>query len=182
MFFYNDEWIDKLLTGVGLFIFGLIVIFIILLILFYLYNIFCLLSGFERKKITRKLLLGLGISAVIPSFYLAYTAVYPTDDFYYQEFTRVTGLPIPPSAHIKKKEASYPDIHGDYQVTAMIELSQQDYQQLLFQLQQNPALIPSSNNNNTEKRFDKITKDEADMFYIQFLQDNKTIIIYTSTS
>lgn len=66
--------------------------------------------------------------------YPVYTAFYPTDSFYEQEFERITGRPFPASATIERKDASYPDQHGAYAACARLSVSPTDYQRLLGQL------------------------------------------------
>jgi len=64
------------------------------------------------------------------ALYEIYTAVYPPESFYKGEFEKVTGLAFPNSGSFLFKEASYPDIHGDYDSCAMIEVSAKDYEDL----------------------------------------------------
>jgi hypothetical protein len=68
------------------------------------------------------------IAAVL--LYQIFTAVYPPDSFYKGEFESVTGLPFPASGSFLFKDASYPDIHGDYCSAALIKVSEQDYAEL----------------------------------------------------
>jgi hypothetical protein len=79
--------------------------------------------------------------------YLVYTAIYPTDSFYFSEFKKVTLIEAPKSATIISKYASYPDFHGDYCSTSLMTLSSEDYLGLL-------------NGLNNDKRPTKINKDE----------------------
>lgn len=75
-------------------------------------------------------------------FYSTYTAIFPTDDFYYQEFKTVTLRQIPKSAVIVKKTASYPDFHGDYCSGTKIKLSKRDYNELLKEIKADERLHP----------------------------------------
>lgn len=59
-----------------------------------------------------------------------YTAFYPLESFYRDEFSRVTGNDFPVSGRFKFKEASLPDIHGDHTSCAVIEVSEKDYEAL----------------------------------------------------
>jgi hypothetical protein len=65
------------------------------------------------------------------SLYQSYIAVYQNHNFYYEEFEYVTNREIPKSAKINFKDSSYPDMHGDYFSKSIIELSPQDYSNLL---------------------------------------------------
>ncbi len=67
----------------------------------------------------------------IPSFFI-YTAVYPLDSFYQEDFERYTGLTFPPSGKIVAKDATYPDQHGKYDSEALVEFSETDYNSLLL--------------------------------------------------
>jgi len=59
-----------------------------------------------------------------------YTAFYPLESFYKNEFLRVTGNDFPVSGRFNFKEVSFPDIHGDYTSCALIEVSEKDYEAL----------------------------------------------------
>lgn len=59
-----------------------------------------------------------------------YTAYYPLDSFFKNDFLTVTGIDFPVSGNFKFKEASVPDIHGDYTSCAVIEVSESDYEAL----------------------------------------------------
>ena len=83
-------------------------------------------------KLWRKGRIGMAaaIAIVAAVIYQMCTAVYPPDSFYKGEFERVTGLPFPASGSFIVKDASYPDIHGDYCSAALIKVSQEDYADL----------------------------------------------------
>ena len=65
-----------------------------------------------------------------------YRSFFPFDDFYEYEFTKVSGLPFPKSGNILEKYASYPDIHGDYEACAIIEVSEDDYKDLEIEIKE----------------------------------------------
>lgn len=62
--------------------------------------------------------------------FLVYSAIYPHESFYKEEFERVTRLPFPASGKFLFKEATYPDFHGDYTSCALLEVSEKDYEAL----------------------------------------------------
>jgi len=62
--------------------------------------------------------------------FLIYSAMVPSDSFYKKEFEKVTQLPFPASGRVLFKNATYPDLHGDYTSCALIEVSAADYEQL----------------------------------------------------
>lgn len=84
-------------------------------------------------KKTRFRIVGLLLLTAAPlwTVYMAYTAVYPTDSFYLSEFETATLREAPMSAIVVRKDASYPDFHGDYCSTSLIRMSEFDYAQLL---------------------------------------------------
>src|SRR4051812_8437817 len=89
---------------------------IVLVVLFVLTIVFCipsLILYFLYKWLTKKgyrwiglLIIAVSISTLL---YGLYTAVYPSDSFYFDEFKKVTSLDIPKSAEVINKTASYPD-------------------------------------------------------------------------
>lgn len=69
-----------------------------------------------------------------------YTAIYPTDDFYLQEFEEVTLREPPSSAKVLAKSASYPAPNGDYCSFARIEVSREDFASLMMELEADSRL------------------------------------------
>ncbi|MBS1771617.1 MAG: hypothetical protein JST82_02065 [Bacteroidetes bacterium] len=59
-----------------------------------------------------------------------YTAIYPLDSFYKEEFEYGFKTPFPKSGNIIAKSASYPDIHGDYTSAFVAQLNSADYKKL----------------------------------------------------
>lgn len=70
---------------------------------------------------------GLTVAFILFLAFEIYRSIYPLDEFYKEEFTKITKLPFPESGEILEKFASYPDMHGDYESCALIEVSDQDY-------------------------------------------------------
>ena len=85
------------------------------------------------------------IIAPLWTAYEIYTAIYPPDNFYFEEYEEVTLREIPASAKIKKKVASYPDFHGDYCSASLIILSKKDYSVLLKELKNDERLSQEEN-------------------------------------
>ena len=63
-------------------------------------------------------------------WYHIYLAFFPSDDFYRHDFKKVTGLAFPASGKILNQYASFPDLHGDYDSCALIQVSTLDYEKL----------------------------------------------------
>tara|TARA_B100000683_G_scaffold194255_1_gene187306 strand:+ start:253 stop:774 length:522 start_codon:yes stop_codon:yes gene_type:complete len=66
--------------------------------------------------------------------YKVYQAFFPPEEFYKEEWTENIYLQFPKSAKFKFKEATYPDQHGDYTSTAVIQLDKLEYQKLKKQI------------------------------------------------
>lgn len=138
------------------------------------------------------------VIAPLWTIYEIYTAIYPTDSYYLDEFKKVTLREAPKTAEVIKKTASYPDFHGDYCSASLIKLSRQDYKNLLYELFGdkrliwNGELITSSEfdeamgNLKTEQiRYNftrQIPGEEDHYLYIGFLDDEETIIVYISVT
>lgn len=178
-------------------------IFIILTLLFMLVVISTptLISLLIRKWLTKKGYPKIGnsitIAVVAGTLYLVYTAVFPPTSFYEDEFELNTGLELPNSAKFLAKDASYPDLHGDYWSAAVVELSIEDFSHLKSQLSEEPKmqLDTSSYGIGITTDFDILTSDldmnsidmtlvkkRGEWFKVAFLKDGRTIIFERSSS
>lgn len=170
---------DKVLITGGLF--GILMaVFGIVGLLGYFFSKAIYKQGFANNKTTNQRLKLFWLTLVIGfSGYFAYTAVYPTDDFYRAEFETITLRKLPNSAKILQKSATYPNFHGDYSSDATIELSPNDFQNLLKQMQHDKRFSQLPTQDNKESAiFQRDISDQADKFYaIRFLADGKTITI-----
>jgi hypothetical protein len=141
----------------------------------------------------------IAITVLVPIYiwlaYSIYTAIYPTDEFYYEEFKTVTLREIPKSAVIVKKTASYPDFHGDYVSASRVKLSNKDYNKLLKDIKGDKRLhkgeiigsaeldqiMGSSTNAQIVNVFNRSIPNEEDHYLsIIFLNDSQTIVVYIS--
>ena len=139
-------------------------------------------------------LTGLMILGVL-LIYISYTAFFPTDEFYFSEFKKVTSREIPKSANVIKKDASYPDLHGDYCSASVMTISEEDYDELLNQItkdrqlkeirqdsivnsEQLISVMSNFKNEQIAKCFirDNLNNDDEYLF-ICFLNDKKTIVV-----
>ena len=100
---------------------GFLLLFILGVIFIFCYFV-CVKGGIAGKVIISSL----GIFVV----YQVYRAFFPSDDFYRYDFKKVTGLAFPASGKILHKYASFPDLHGDYDSCALIQVSTLDYEKL----------------------------------------------------
>jgi hypothetical protein len=138
-------------------------------------------------------IIGLTILATVTiwTIYSTYTAFYPTDDFYEEEFEYNTGLDFPTSGDILTKNASYPDLHGDYSATALFKTDSKDFKKILtaiqkdskFQLDTIPYKFNLANFDKTikETSFNKcftLNRQDRDLiFKISFNDKDKLIEI-----
>ena len=99
---------------------------------------------FYSKKTWIKIIAStLTLGLLILSFSI-YKAFYPSEEFYIQEWKYSTDLPFPESGEIVWKDATYPDIHGDYSASAIVELSSQDFIKLRNSIKISKVLKPDS--------------------------------------
>jgi hypothetical protein len=158
----------------------------------YLVKRWLLTKGYNFIGIT------LMIIAPILTVYLVYTAFFPRNSYYLDEFKEVTLRQAPKTAKIIRKSASYPDFHGDYCSASIIRLTREDYIDLLIELSddnrltKNGKLIGSSKLDQVMGTFKmeqikcnfirEIPGEKDHYLYIGFLDDNETIIIYVSVT
>jgi len=168
-------------------------------ILYLVYNFFryrLLQSGKLSTKLDSQINKYYIIALIFISAAFTYRGYFPPDNFYFKEFEFVTLTKIPSSAEIVKKTSSYPDFHGDYCSSSLIELSKEDYSKLYNDLSLGKNLQKTDKILNTDE-FDKVLRrDKRDLIiqsyqriipgkignynYISFLSDGKSIIINRS--
>lgn len=128
--------------------------------------------------------------------YSVFTAIYPTDAFFFNEFREVTLRDAPSSSKVIHKTASFPDFHGDYGSASLIGLSSVDYQSLLSALSNDPRLTKGGEifrsdesdrvmgkleSGEIQYRFTRnISTKENLHLYIGFFRDGKTILVSRS--
>lgn len=148
----------------------------------------------SRRAIVFLILAGL----LLPYSYLCYDAFYPSDGFYKEEYVKFTKLPFPATGVIIRKSASYPDQHGDYASCAQIEVSPTEYDGLLKHFANAPSYAYDSTTFIGGEEFYWVTNDIGEneylrrfaigdaitgaYFFIGFLNDRKTIIMYRVSS
>ncbi|MDA3844690.1 MAG: hypothetical protein PF588_10030 [Candidatus Kapabacteria bacterium] len=150
-----------------------------------------LLYRWLKKKGYKKLGQSIIIVVTISMIYLVYTAFYPTDGFYEDEFERITKLEFPESGEILTKYASYPDLHGDYFSNAVFRVDSNDFNEILTKIESNvnferftPTPVgliykqdkPELKNNIVFTHSFLINSDRSDIrFFISFDKQNKLI-------
>ena len=170
-----------------------IVLIVILIALISLPTLFAYLV-YRCVRKTRIRLIGTLCLLLAPllTIYFIYTAIFPNDDFYFEEYKTATSFDAPKSAVIIKKTATYPDFHGDYISVSIIELSKEDYLSLYTKLIKDKHIdtlgqlvgskefiaVVGEKEKLIEHTFTrKIQKSEQGHYSISFLNDRKTVII-----
>jgi hypothetical protein len=170
------------------FVVGIIILTLILL---------CIPAGLSilvyklvRKKFNKYVALALASIIPLLCIYEIYDAIWPGDGFYMGEFETVTGIKMPDSGKIIRKDAMFPAIGGDYYSSAFIEFSNRDYIDLLAYIKSDTsfkdstiigsdsfgkALGPSKD---SEIIFRASYYDKEDYKFIGFLSDGKSVIIH----
>ncbi len=184
---------------ISVLIFYLIVILFVLLIIValpivFLRYIYKLLTK-RGYKLNGYILICINLMLALYLFLTSeiYEGFYPTNSFYFDEFTEVTLRKPPKSAQIINKFASYPDFHGDYCSASLIKLSKEDYNLLLNELTNDNRiikgvkLIGSNELDNVIGNYKEeniihsftrhIPNEEDHYLYIGFLDDKQTIIV-----
>lgn len=170
---------ENFLIMLGLFILGCSVCGVVGVLVYFLLKPMQETLQYYSSMFTKKRLKIMVLTLIIfCAGYLAVTAVYPSDDFYFGEFETITSRKIPDSAKVLTKSATYPDLHGDYDSEATIQLSSTDYQSLFKQIQQDKRFNKVSNDANKIQFLRMIENREDRLYYIDFYSDGKTIGIY----
>lgn len=120
----------------------------------------------------RKLKLLTGFLTIMIASYHTYTAFYPSDSFFEDEFENSTKMQFPNSGKILEKEASYPDMHGDYTSSAIILVNDSDFNLILKQIQQNKTFQPDTLNisfgREIQKKVNLLTNADFKMVYSNY--------------
>ena len=145
---------------------------------------------FIKKRNYDKRLRFISLTPILIMTYLIYSAIYPSEDFYREDFVEVTGVELPGQVDFIYKSATYPDYFGDYTSISIIKVGKDYYDYLPNILIQKGLKDNGQKIHTTE--FDKALayieneeiKKEYSMqesggvyYYVGFLMDNETIIV-----
>jgi hypothetical protein len=169
------------------FVVGIIILTLILLCI--PVGLSILVYKLVRKKFNKYI--ALALASIIPLFciYEIYDAIWPGDGFYRGHFKMITQIELPESGKIIRKDASWPDLHGDYCASALIELSNDDYRKLMEYVKGNKVFTDSSMMGSSQVQkvlgsinYSRITYEasyqvEDEDRGIGFLDDGRTIVI-----
>jgi amino acid transporter len=143
----------------------------------------------KKKEFEKKWRL-LAIIPLIIVGYFFYTAIYPDEDYYKNDFKEVTDMEFPKSGKILYKTASYPDQFGDYTSSFLAEF-ENDYLQKLEANLKKKGFVKKENNMSSEE-LDYIENKKGSRKYsaeyskelnggkyysVGFLNDNKSVVI-----
>lgn len=87
----------------------------------------------NRWKPGRRLkIISISILAVILVWRVStsYLAIFPPNGYFNNGFEHLTMQPVPESATIQSKYATFPNNHGDFSMACLMELSERDYSEL----------------------------------------------------
>jgi len=168
---------------------GLLYLVIIISLIFALLVLLPLFIKYLNRKNARlKFLLLIPFILLIHSIY---SAIYPPDSFYRQDFKEVTGVNLPESAEIIYKTASFPDHFGDYTSVSIIKVEKLFYSSLDRELMikgltktsekmGSPELeeaLREIEGKKTEKEF-SLTQARGVYYYVAFLSDKETLLVH----
>jgi hypothetical protein len=154
-------------------------------------------SGKLDKKVSHKINIAYIAFLGLFSLYHTYTAFFPTDSFYKDEFVYNTGIDFPESGIIQKKDSWYPDLHGDYWSAAIAEFPEEDYEKLYGTISSSEKFEVDTTRQGIgitadfQKLVSHIPKEDIEIVYVKkrgewfkvaFLKDKKTIIFERSSS
>lgn len=172
--------------------------YLIIIVLIILLVAVWLVSKFLYKQIAlRTQNKWLRMIPLLPSaalVYILYTAVYPGEDFYKEDFKEITGLEFPHNGKILYKTASFPDQFGDYASTAVVRVSLSFYSELEDHLQQ--TITHNQKNEWFKSQFNSIAQktvqqpivryfywqpEDGKYFGVGFLTDNQSVIVHRTS-
>ena len=176
-------------------------LFLVILIIVVIVGLLIFISVFSYrwliKKGYNKARFILPFMTLATTLFFIYPAIYPNDKFYKKEFEDNTSILFPNSGVIIKKDATYPDIHGDYTARAIIRLSKPDYKDIYSKLKADNVFkvdtntnhflietvdfLKSKNINDNTLKFILIGVRKA-QFKIGFIIDGETIIFERHSS
>ncbi|MBD0254764.1 MAG: hypothetical protein ICV83_03510 [Cytophagales bacterium] len=144
-----------------------------------------------RRQGYNKRLRLLALVPVLVAGYFVYTAFYPTEEFYREDFREVTGMEFPASGIIAYQSATYPDHFGDYTSVAVVKVDKAFYRRLLGRLPaqgftppgpEDPGLLASDGIKDALAgraiaREYRVEKPRGWVGYVGFLSDQETLVV-----
>ncbi len=167
----------------------ILIIFIIILIAIPIVLSVMIYKFIKKKKVDKRLRL-ISLIPILIVGYVAYGAIYPSNEFYKANYKEVTNYEFPKSGIIRYKTASYPDTFGDFTSCFLVEFNETDLKKLEKNLINN-SFVKVKNNSFTEEltyiegkisnkkyRYEYSKEISGGKHYsVGFLNDNKSVII-----
>lgn len=153
---------------------------------------FLILRVIKKGNYDKRLRL-IALLPILTIGYFIYTAFFPTESFYKEDFKEVTGVDFPENGEIIYKSATYPDQFGDYGSTSIVKVDKEFYDGLEAHLKEK-GLEDNVNSEEDSGPFDsatiskkigkrKIEKsfsmmvDGGIFYYVGFVSDKETLIV-----
>jgi hypothetical protein len=114
------------------------------------------LQKWLSKKGYKKIGLIFILSISITLIYNIYTAIYPNDSFFKDEFTNGLMFSFPDSGKVLAKDAGYPDTHGKYCSCSLISVNKSDFEKTIRFLNSNPIYTNNDTNRVSTPEFDNV--------------------------
>ncbi len=141
--------------------------------------------GFDRR---------LRLLALVPVLvvgYFVYTAFYPTEAFYREDFREVTGVAFPADGAITYQSTTFPDHFGDYTSVSVVRVDKAFYHRLLGRLPAQGFTSPGPDNlglfessrikdqlgGRVVAQEYSVEKPNGWVGYVGFLSDGQTLIV-----
>lgn len=178
----------------GVIFIGFIVLTVIIIVGVPIGLSFLILRFIKKRNYDKRLRL-IALIPMLTVGYFIYTAFFPTDSFYKEDFKEVTGIEFPENGEILYKTATYPDQHGDYGSTSIVKVDKEFYEGLEGQLKikgltDNAAKSEDDlggpfdlgeikreiGTEKIEKAF-SMTADGGRFYYVGFVSDKETIVV-----
>lgn len=145
---------------------------------------------------------GIAVTLLLFCGYIAYVWFFPPDSHFESKFEQIAGVPFPASGEIIVGDESGFDPHGDYSSCARLQVSGEEYDQLLRALSAASSFRTTAFALDTSfvssQEYQNITKElppnayyrtfsrgvvwKDAYFFIGFLRDHRTIIAYRCSS
>lgn len=173
---------------------GLIVLTVIVIVAIPVGLSFLLLRIVKKRNYDKRFRL-IALIPILTIGYFIYTAFFPTDSFYKEDFKEVTGIDFPENGEIMYKTATYPDQFGDYGSTSIVKVDKEFYKNLEGQLKtigftnnvarkeeelKGPFDLEEIEKEIGTKKIEKafsMTANGGVFFYVGFVSDKETLII-----
>ena len=171
-------------------VFTLLIFGALILLLLVIVGTSYFIYRFIKKGNFDKRLRTLALIPFIIFGYFVYDAFYPSDSFYKQDFSEVTGLKFPENGNIKYKTATFPDHFGDYTSIMVVDIDTTSFNQLPGHLisrgfSEDSLQMDSDEFKDIEERLGRLDVERRFSFeegggvyyYVGFMADKHSLII-----